>query len=83
MSTLDRIRQIVAEELSRPLDEVTADKSLFEDLGGDDIDRTAIVIEIEQQFKVAINDDEMEYAQTVDDLVKLTERAPRYKGRAS
>lgn len=82
MSTLDRIRQIVAEELNRPLDEVTADKDLFADLGGDDLDRINLVFLIEDEFKVAISDEDMFDLRTVGDLVKLAERVPRHREAA-
>lgn len=83
MSALERVRQIVAEELNRPLDAVTMDKDLFVDLGGDDLDRVNLILRVEDEFNVAISDADMCDLKTVGDLVNHAEWGPRRQREAA
>ena len=74
MTTLDRIRKIVATELRRPLDAVTAESDLFEDLGCDDLDRIAIGMGLEEAFHVEIDDEDLLGVRTIEELAQLADR---------
>ena len=56
------VRQIVADALGKPVDEVTATSSLMEDLGAESLDFLDIVFQLEQTFGIEITRGEMERA---------------------
>jgi len=70
----------VIERLSRslPLDlqglRVTADSTLREDLGLDSLRTVDLVIELEDQFDISIETDDLDAVRTVGDLVLLIEK---------
>lgn len=66
------IKTIIAEQLGIDRSEVTDDADLFA-LGADDLDVIEIAIEAETRFNIEIDDEAVENAQTVGDLVKLVE----------
>ena len=58
----DGVRQIVADALGKPVDEVSASSSLMEDLGAESLDFLDIVFQLEQTFGIEITRGEMERA---------------------
>ncbi|ADO76933.1 acyl carrier protein [Halanaerobium praevalens] len=70
---LERVIDIVAEELAVDRDEVTEDSSFIEDLGADSLDVVELVMAFEEDFDVEIPDEDAEDIRTVDDAVSYLE----------
>lgn len=70
---LDRVIDIVAEELAVDRDEVTEDSSFIEDLGADSLDVVELVMAFEEEFDVEIPDEDAEDILTVEDAVSYLE----------
>jgi len=70
---LERVIDIVAEELAVDRDEVTEDSSFIEDLGADSLDVVELVMAFEEEFDVEIPDEDAEDIRTVDDAVSYLE----------
>ena len=66
---LDKVIDIVAEELAVDRDEVTEDSSFIEDLGADSLDVVELVMAFEEEFDVEIPDEDAENIRTVEDAV--------------
>lgn len=71
--TLTRIREIVAHELRRHIDEVTPGATL-EQLGADSLDTITLAMTLEEQFAVEVPDEDFETAPTIAGLAELIER---------
>ena len=61
-SVEDVVREIVAESLSRPLEEVKLESNLMSDLGAESLDFLDVVFRIERAFSIQITRGEMERA---------------------
>ena len=70
MSTFDRVKKVVVDQLDVNEDEVTADASFVDDLGADSLDVVELVMGLEEEFDVEIPDEDAEKISTVDDAVK-------------
>ncbi|RAK06202.1 acyl carrier protein [Halanaerobium saccharolyticum] len=70
---LERVIDIVAEELAVDRDEVTEDSSFIEDLGADSLDVVELVMAFEEEFDVEIPDEDAENIRTVEDAVSYLE----------
>lgn len=66
----EKVRGIIVEQLNVEEEKVTLETS-FEDLGVDSLDLFQLIIEIEEEFKVQIED--AESIKTVGDAVKYVE----------
>lgn len=73
MDSLERIVDIVVEELAIDREEVTTDASFIEDLGADSLDVVELVMAFEEEFDVEIPDEDAEEIQTVQDAVDYME----------
>ena len=67
----ERVRKILAENLSVPEDTVTMESRFQEDLDADSLDLVEAVLALEEEFGVSIPEEEMEGVTTVGQAVNL------------
>jgi len=67
---LEKVRKVVAEQLSIDLDQVTETASFTNDLGADSLDTVELVMALEEEFGVEIPDEDAEKIVTVKDAVE-------------
>ena len=67
----DRVRKILAENLSVPQDDITTESRFQEDLDADSLDLVEAVLALEEEFGVTIPEEEMEGIQTVGQATDL------------
>lgn len=70
MSTFDRVKKVVVEQLEVSEDEVTPTASFVDDLGADSLDVVELVMALEEEFDIEIPDEDAEKMATVGDSVK-------------
>ena len=70
---LDKVIDIVVEELAVDRDEVTENSSFIDDLGADSLDVVELVMAFEEEFDVEIPDEDAEKIRTVEDAVNYLE----------
>ena len=70
MPVEQRVREIVAEQLERDVNEVTKTASLIDDLGADSLDVVELVMKMEEEFGIEIPDEEAEKIKTVNDVIQ-------------
>ena len=70
MSTFDKVKAIVVEQLGVDEAEVTIDSTFIDDLGADSLDIVELVMAFEEEFNVEIPDDVAEKIKTVKDTVE-------------
>ena len=70
---LEKVKQIIADELGIELEEIKLESDLAEDLGADSLDAIELIMEIESQFDVAIADNEATKIKQVSDIVNFLE----------
>ncbi len=69
----ERIREIIADQLGKDIDEITMETSVKEDLEADSLDLFQIINDIEDEFDVKIEN--IENIKTVGDVVKVVEES--------
>ena len=72
-SVMERVTDIVSEQLGVDKDKINADTSFVNDLGADSLDTVELVMELEEEFDVTIPDEEAEKIQTVGQAVEYIE----------
>tara|TARA_B100001750_G_scaffold236988_1_gene241537 strand:+ start:110 stop:340 length:231 start_codon:yes stop_codon:yes gene_type:complete len=69
MSTDDRVKQIVCEQLGVSPEEVKSPASFIDDLGADSLDTVELVMAFEEEFDIEIPDEEAEAIATVQNAI--------------
>lgn len=73
MAVFEKVRDIVVEELSVDVAQVTPTATFMEDLGADSLDVVELVMRFEEEFEVEIPDEDAEKIQTITDAVLYIE----------
>lgn len=64
-----KIKEVIANRLSRSIDEVTDEARFIEDLGADSLDLTELLMTLEEEFNIQLDDDANQII-TVGDAIK-------------
>ncbi len=70
---LEKVKNLIVEELAVDPSEVTAEASFIEDLGADSLDVVELVMAMEEEFDLEIPDEDAEKIETVQDAVDYLE----------
>lgn len=73
MTTAEKVRNIIAEQLGVKPEEVTPEAKFIEDLGADSLDTVELVMALEEEFGMEIPDEEAEKLVTVGDATRYIE----------
>ncbi len=71
MKTIDKVKQIIAEQLCISTDDIKDDANIIEDLGADSLDVVELLMTFEDEFKVSIPDEKLEDLKSIPNIVKL------------
>lgn len=69
MSTFDKVKEIIVEQLGIDEKEVAMESSFVDDLGADSLDIVELVMAFEEEFDMEIPDEDAEKIRTVEDAV--------------
>ena len=70
MTTFEKLRKIISEQLYVDESKITMDSDIVEDFEADSIEMVDIVMDIEDEFGVEIPDDAMETMHRIGDVVE-------------
>jgi acyl carrier protein len=68
-SSEDRLKKIIADQLSVNEDDVVPEASFIEDLNADSLDLVELIMSLEEEFGVKISDEDAAKIQTVQDAM--------------
>ncbi len=68
MSTLDKVREIISEQLDVEKGKIDAETT-FEEIDADSLDLVELVMALEEEFEIEISDEEIEKIKSVGDVV--------------
>ncbi len=71
---LEKIQEMLAEALNVPVEKVTPDAKIVDDLGADSLDVVELLSQLEDEFGIVIPDDEVEGLVTVADVAAELEK---------
>ncbi|MBR6328801.1 MAG: acyl carrier protein [Lachnospiraceae bacterium] len=70
---LERISELIADQLGIDASEITADSRFNEDLNADSLDLFELVMAIEEEYGVEIPSEDLEKLATVNDVIEYIE----------
>lgn len=70
---LDKMKDILVEQLECNPEDITMESLLVDDLGADSLDAIDIVMSVEDTFKVEVPDEIIKKIETVGDIVNYIE----------
>ena len=74
MSTFDKVKEIVVEQLGVDEADVAMDSTFIDDLGADSLDIVELIMAFEEEFGIEIPDEAAEKIKTVQDVVSYIDQ---------
>jgi len=74
MAVIEKVKEIIAEQLGVKKEEVTDNAKFIDDLGADSLDTVELVMALEEEFGVEIPDEDAEKMVTVGEAIKYIEQ---------
>ena len=71
---LEKIKDIMEEELGKDRNEVTLESDIIKDLGLDSLDIVTLIMAVEDEYGFTADDDEIAALKTVGDVVNYIEK---------
>ena len=69
-SSEDRLKKIIADQLSVSEEEVVPEANFIDDLNADSLDLVELIMSLEEEFSVKISDEDAEKIRTVRDAME-------------
>lgn len=70
---LEKVREIIANQLNVDAEKITLETHLVDDLGADSLDAVDLIMAIEDEFGVELDDETAQNVRKVGDLVSFIE----------
>lgn len=70
---LERMKEILVDQLDVDADSITEDSVITDDLGADSLDIVDLVMTLEEEFDLEIPDEDVEGMKTVGDILNYIE----------
>jgi len=74
MENLNKVIDVICEQLVVNKEDVNSESDIVQDLGADSLDVVELIMAIEEEFDIQISDDEAEKIVTVGDIVSAIEK---------
>lgn len=69
----EKVQKIISENLNVPLEKVTKDTHLVDDLGADSLDAVELIMALEEEYGIEVDDEAAQNMKYVRDLVNYIE----------
>ena len=72
--TIEKVKEIIANQLSVNVEKITEKTNIAEELGADSLDLVEILMSLEEEFNISIPDEAIPTIKTVGELVSYIEK---------
>ena len=73
--TLEKVKQLIANQLNLDVEKINADSKIVADLGADSLDMIEMLMTLEEEFKISVPDDKADCLKTVGDIANFIDEA--------
>lgn len=71
---LDRVKEIIAEQMNIPESKITPDSDIIKDLGADSLDVVELLMNLENEWGLVIDDEDVPKLQKIKNVVEYIEQ---------
>lgn len=75
MTVAEKVKDLIARQLNRAVDEIAEDKEIVKDLGADSLDVVEMLMSLEEEFNISVPEEDAEKIKSVGDIINLIEQS--------
>ena len=65
----NKVIELIADQLNKKVDQISLESRLFEDLGANSLDVIDLIVSVEDEFGIAISNEDAQQLKTVQDIL--------------
>ncbi len=73
MAVVDKVKELIAKQLNKTIEEIAEDKEVVKDLGADSLDVVEMLMSLEEEFSITVPEEDAVNIKTVGDIINLIE----------
>ena len=73
MTVAEKVKQLIASQLNKSVEEILDEKEVVKDLGADSLDIVEMLMGLEEEFGITVPEEDAVNIKTVGDIIKLIE----------
>lgn len=73
MTIADKVKETIAKQLNKSVNDVTDEKDIVKDLGADSLDVVEMLMNLEEEYGITVPEEEAVNIKTVSDIIKVIE----------
>ncbi len=73
MSVIDKVKELISQQLGKDISEITEEKEIVKDLGADSLDVVEMLMSLEEELDVTVPEEDAVNIKTVGDIIKVIE----------
>lgn len=77
--TIDRVKELLANQLNVEVNKINENSRIIEDLGADSLDMIEMLMALEEEFNISVPDDQAEGLKTVGNVAEFIDKATAKK----
>ena len=74
MAVADKVKELIAQQLNKPVEEITEEKEVVKDLGADSLDVVEMLMSLEEEFNITVPEEDAVNIKTVGDIINVIEQ---------
>jgi len=74
---IEKVKELVAEQLGISKDTILPESNIIEDLGADSLDVIEMLMTLEDEYGITIPDDQINQVRTIAQIVELIEKCKK------
>lgn len=75
MTTLEKVRELLSEQLGVKPEKINPESRVLEDLGADSLDVVELLMSLEDEFNITVEEEDAIKLKTVNDIITIIDNA--------
>lgn len=75
MTTLDKVKEMLSEQLGVKPEKINPESRVLEDLGADSLDVVELLMTLEDEFNIIVEEEDAIKLKTVNDIISIIDNA--------
>ena len=74
MAIAEKVKETIAKQLNKAIEEITDEKEIVKDLGADSLDVVEMLMNLEEEYGITVSEEDAVNIKTVGDIIAVIEK---------
>ena len=74
MAIAEKVKETIAKQLNKSIEEITNEKEIVKDLGADSLDVVEMLMNLEEEYGITVSEEDAVNIKTVGDIIAVIEK---------